>query len=73
MDEAVGKFQGGVTTFQQQLDTLIASVHAERASLQDKAEQLQQERQAYEEEKQRVAQVHSLMCTCQPKVSMLDR
>lgn len=57
MDLAVQQFQGGASTFQQQLDALIASVTAERAKLAESTETLRVEREAYEEEKQRVSQV----------------
>ena len=57
MDLAVQQFQGGASTFQQQLDALIASVTAERAKFAESTETLRVEREAYEEEKQRVSQV----------------
>ena len=65
MDTAVEKFQGGVVTFQQQLEALTKTVNAERATLKANAEELQQERQAFEEEKQRVSQVSHYPCTRQ--------
>ncbi len=65
MDSAVDQFQGGVSIFQQQLDALIASVNAERATLAESNEQLKRERQAYEEEKQRVSQVCKAQAVCQ--------
>lgn len=57
MDAAVQDFQGGVTSFQRQLDALVAGVSAERAALQEAQTQLASERSAYDEEKQRVSQV----------------
>ena len=56
MDQAVEQFQGGVVTFQQQVEALTTTVNAERAALKVNAEKLQRERQAFEEEKQRVSQ-----------------
>ena len=61
MDTAVDQFRVGATSFQQQLDALIASVNAERTTLAEGKEQLRRERQAYEEEKQRVSQVCLLL------------
>ena len=61
MDAAVQDFQGGVTSFQRQLDALVAGVSAERAALQEAQTQLASERSAYDEEKQRVSQVHVLL------------
>lgn len=57
MDAAVEQFRGGANTFQQQLEALIASVTAERTHLADSSEKLRHEREAYEQEKQRVSQV----------------
>ena len=57
MDTAVEQFRGGASTFQQQLDALVASVAAERTQLAESSEKLRLEREAYEQEKQRVSQV----------------
>lgn len=57
MDTAVEHFRGGASSFQQQLDALIASVTAERSRLAESGEKLRVEREAYEQEKQRVSQV----------------
>lgn len=60
MDTAVEQFRSGASTFQEQLEALIASVTAERNQLAENSEKLKFEREAYEQEKQRVSQVQSL-------------
>lgn len=57
MDAAVDQFRSGASTFQQQLEALIASVTAERTHLAASSEKLRLEREAYEQEKHRVSQV----------------
>ena len=57
MDTAVEQFRKGASTFQKQLEALIVSVSAERTQLADNTEKLRLEREAYEQEKQRVSQV----------------
>lgn len=59
MDIAVEQFRSGASTFQEQLEALIASVSAERTQLAENSEKLRLEREAYEQEKQRVSQVQS--------------
>lgn len=64
MDLAVEQFHIGISTFQQQLDAIADKVNAERATLKSKAEQLELERQNFEEEKERVAAVGMQLGTC---------
>ena len=57
MDTAVEQLRRSATTLQQQMEALIASVTSERARLVESSEMLQRERDAFEDEKQRVSQV----------------
>ena len=57
MQKAVGDFQGGVSTFQSLLDKLVSEVQKEREKLEQEKAQLLQDRQDFEDESKRVAQV----------------
>ncbi|KAK9843859.1 hypothetical protein WJX84_002268 [Apatococcus fuscideae] len=57
MQKAVGEFQEGVSNFQSLLDKLVSEVQKEREKLEQEKAQLFQDRQDFEDESKRVAQV----------------